>query len=60
MSATELILTILILAIIIGGVLLLKKSARKFNLTNEQLEKIKKRNDNHQGCIFKGRNQNTD
>ncbi len=44
MSISELILTILILAIIIGGVLLLKKSARKFNLTDEQLEKINKRN----------------
>mgnify|MGYP000108317928 CR=1 FL=1 len=45
MSVSEIILTILILAIIVGGVLLLKKSAKKFNLTNEQLEKIKKRND---------------
>jgi hypothetical protein len=45
MSLTEIILTILILGMIVGGLLLLKKSARKFDLTTEQLEKIKKRND---------------
>jgi len=28
---------------VLGGVLLLKKSAKKFNLTDEQLEKINKR-----------------
>ena len=38
------IVVILALGIILGGVLLLKKSARKFDLTDEQLEKIKKRN----------------
>jgi hypothetical protein len=45
MSLTEIILTVLILGMIVGGLLLLKKSARKFNLTTEQLEKIKKRNE---------------
>lgn len=45
MSVGEIILTVLILGIIIGGVLVLKKSAKKFNLTEEQLRKIKKRND---------------
>lgn len=45
MSVSALILTILALGIIIGGILLLKKSARKFDLTAEQLEKIKKRNE---------------
>lgn len=44
MSLSEIMLTILTLGIILGGVLLLKKSAKKFNLTPEQLEKIKKRN----------------
>lgn len=44
MSITEIIMTILILGMIIGGILLLKKSAKKFDLTPEQLEKIKKRN----------------
>lgn len=44
MSLTEVILISLALGIIIGGVLLLKKSARKFDLTTEQLENIKKRN----------------
>ncbi len=38
------IITILALGMIIGGILLLKKSAKKFNLTPEQLAKIKKRN----------------
>ena len=45
MSISEIILTILILGIIIGGVLVLKKSAKNFDLTDEQLAKIKKRND---------------
>ena len=44
MSLTEVILIFLALGIIIGGVLLLKKSARKFDLTTEQLDSIKKRN----------------
>jgi len=38
------IVTVLALGMIIGGILLLKKSAKKFNLTAEQLEKIKQRN----------------
>jgi len=45
MSLSEIILTILTLGIIIGGVLLLKKSAKKLDLTPEQLKEIKKRND---------------
>jgi hypothetical protein len=44
MSLGELILTILALGIIIGGILLLKKSATKFNLSPDQLDRIKKRN----------------
>ncbi len=44
MSASAIILTILALGIIIGGILLLKKSAKKFDLTDEQLARIKKRN----------------
>lgn len=39
------IITILALGIVIGGILLLKKSAKKFNLTTEQLERINKRNE---------------
>jgi len=46
MSSSEIILTILAIGIIIGGVLLLKKSAKKFDLTPEQLNEIKKRNEN--------------
>ena len=45
MSLSEIILTVLILGMILGGILLLKKSAKKFDLTNEQLAKIKKRNE---------------
>ncbi|PCI52212.1 MAG: DUF2897 domain-containing protein [Gammaproteobacteria bacterium] len=44
MSLTVIILISLALGIILGGVLLLKKSARKFDLTTEQLKRIKKRN----------------
>lgn len=35
----------LAIGIIAGGIFLLKKSARKFNLTSEQLTSIKKRNE---------------
>ncbi len=45
MSLSEIMLTILALGIIIGGILLLKKSSKKFDLTPEQLTKINKRND---------------
>lgn len=45
MSATAIIIITLAIGIIIGGVLVLKNSARKFNLTTEQLDKIKKRNE---------------
>ncbi len=38
------IITILALGIVVGGIFLLKKSAKKFNLTPEQLEKMKQRN----------------
>ena len=34
----------LVILFIIGGLLFLKDSARKFNLTEDQLEKIKERN----------------
>jgi uncharacterized protein HemX len=43
-SMSIIVLIFLALGIILGGVLLLKKSAKKFDLTDEQLEKIKKRN----------------
>jgi len=35
---------LLALLLIIGGVLLIKQSAKKFKLTEEQLEQIKERN----------------
>jgi len=44
MSFSIIILISLALGIIIGGVMVLKKSARKFDLTTEQLERIKSRN----------------
>lgn len=44
MSLSVIVLISLALGIIIGGVLVLKKSAKKFDLTSEQLESIKKRN----------------
>ena len=44
MSPSAIIIIILALGIILGGILLLKKSAKKFDLTSEQLEKIKERN----------------
>ena len=39
------VITVLALGIIIGGILVLKKSAKSFTLTPEQLTKIKKRNE---------------
>jgi hypothetical protein len=45
MSAIAIIIITLAIGIIAGGIFLLKKSARKFNLTPEQLAKIKARND---------------
>lgn len=45
MSITAVLIAVLALGIIVGGILVLKKSARKFNLTAEQLTKIKKRNE---------------
>ena len=45
MLVTEIIITVLILGAILGGVLLLKKSAKKFDLTPEQLDRIKNRNE---------------
>ncbi|MEI6894538.1 MAG: DUF2897 family protein [Colwellia sp.] len=44
MTVITIIISVLALGSIIGGILLLKQSARKFNLTKEQLANIKKRN----------------
>jgi len=44
MSITAIIITALAIGIIVGGILVIKKSAHKFNLTAEQLANIKKRN----------------
>jgi Protein of unknown function (DUF2897) len=45
MSITAIIITALAIGIIVGGILVIKKSAHKFNLTEEQLANIKKRNE---------------
>ena len=45
MSITAIIIIALAIGIIVGGIFLLKKSARKFDLTAEQLADIKKRNE---------------
>lgn len=45
MSYTEVIITVLILGSVIGAVLFIRKSAKKFNLTQEQLAEMKKRNE---------------
>jgi hypothetical protein len=44
MSFSATFIIVIALAIIIGGIMVLKKSARKFYLTEEQLNRIKKRN----------------
>jgi hypothetical protein len=44
MSITTAIISLLILGIIVGGLLVIKKTAKKFNLTEQQLERIKERN----------------
>lgn len=45
MTITAAIIIILVLGSIVGGILVLKRSARKFDLTQEQLNTIKKRNE---------------
>ena len=45
MSLTTIIIIVLAIGMIVGGILVLKKSAQKFNLTQVQLTKIKKRNE---------------
>lgn len=44
MSVTAIIIILLAIGSIIGGIIVLKKSAQKFNLTSEQLDNIHKRN----------------
>jgi|GEM_PF-1732641 len=44
MSVTAVVIIILALAMIVGGILVLKKSAKKFDLSEDQLKEIKKRN----------------
>ncbi|TPH13884.1 DUF2897 family protein [Litorilituus lipolyticus] len=44
MSIIAILIIIIAVGVIAGGVLLLKQSAKKFNLTDEQLTKIKARN----------------
>lgn len=43
MNTSLILIIIMALALIIGGIMLLKQSAKKFNLSEEQLKKVKKR-----------------
>lgn len=45
MSLITTIIIILAIGMILGGIYAVKKSARKFDLTEEQLAEIKKRNE---------------
>ncbi|MFD2166063.1 DUF2897 family protein [Thalassotalea euphylliae] len=45
METTHIIILAIALGIIVSGILLLKQSAKKFKLTDEQLKKIKERNE---------------
>ena len=45
MSITAIIIITLAIGSIVGGVFVLKKSAKKFDLSDEQLSDIKKRNE---------------
>ena len=45
MSITAIIIITLAIGAIVGGIFVLKKSARKFDLTAEQLASIKNRNE---------------
>ncbi|WP_426360197.1 DUF2897 family protein [Pseudocolwellia sp. HL-MZ19] len=44
MSTIGIIIALIALGLIVGGILLLKQSAKKFNLSEQQLEDINKRN----------------
>lgn len=44
MSFTALAIIVICLAMIVSGIIVLKRSAKKFNLTEEQKLKIKERN----------------
>jgi len=48
MSGFALSIIIIALGIIVGGIMVLKKSARKFNLNEEQLHRIKQRSKEQQ------------
>jgi hypothetical protein len=43
MSTVAIFIIIIALGIIVGGIMVLKKSAQKFNLNKEQLQRIQKR-----------------
>jgi len=44
MSTLAIIVFVLVFGMLIGGIMQLLKSAKKFNLTDEQLKRIKERN----------------
>jgi len=49
MTITTLIIILLPLLMIISGIIVLKRSAKKFNLSDKQLDDIKKRNKHFDG-----------
>ena len=44
MTFTTILIIVIALGVILSGIMLLKQSAKKFNLSNEELDKIKQRN----------------
>lgn len=45
MSVTLIFIAVLAVSLIVGGIMIVKQSAKKFNLTDEQLKRIKARNE---------------
>lgn len=48
MSSFAIFIIVIALGLIIGGIMVLKKSAKKFNLNEEQLQRIKQRSKEQQ------------
>ena len=44
MSITVIFIVVLAVSLIVGGIMIVKQSAKKFNLTDEQLKRVKARN----------------
>lgn len=44
MSLTIIFIIVLAVSLVVGGIMIVKQSAKKFNLTDEQLKRVKERN----------------